>query len=293
MKIKRSVGERVFEVFNNIFMLLKIIVMAYPLLYTIFASLSDANQFIAHNGLLLRPIGFSWNAYVMMSKNSMILRGYLNTIFIVVVGTAISIFLTSLGAYFLSTDGPMFKKPVAILIVVTMYFSGGLIPMYFNVVSLGLENTLWSVMLPVAINTFNLIVMRSAFEGIPVSLKESAFLDGAGDARVLFKIVLPLSKATIAVMILYYGVDLWNSWFNAALFIDDRNLYPLQLILREILIQNDTSAMSQGVMMEDQYAISETIKYAVTVVATLPILCVYPFLQKYFEKGAMLGAVKG
>ncbi len=293
MKIKRSVGERVFEVFNNIFMLLIIIVMAYPLLYTIFASLSDANQFIAHNGLLLRPIGFSWNAYVMMSKNSMILRGYLNTIFIVVVGTAISIFLTSLGAYFLSTDGPMFKKPVAILIVVTMYFSGGLIPMYFNVVSLGLENTLWSVMLPVAINTFNLIVMRSAFEGIPVSLKESAFLDGAGDARVLFKIVLPLSKATIAVMILYYGVDLWNSWFNAALFIDDRNLYPLQLILREILIQNDTSAMSQGVMMEDQYAISETIKYAVTVVATLPILCVYPFLQKYFEKGAMLGAVKG
>lgn len=116
-------------------------------------------------------------------------------------------------------------------------------------------------------------------------------------ARVMrvccFKIVLPLSKATIAVMILYYGVDLWNSWFNAALFIDDRNLYPLQLILREILIQNDTSAMSQGVMMEDQYAISETIKYAVTVVATLPILCVYPFLQKYFEKGAMLGAVKG
>ena len=293
MKIKRSVGEHVFEVFNNIFMLLIIIVMAYPLLYTIFASLSDANQFIAHNGLLLRPIGFSWNAYVMMSKNSMILRGYLNTIFIVVAGTAISIFLTSLGAYFLSTDGPMFKKPVAILIVVTMYFSGGLIPMYFNVVSLGLENTLWSVMLPVAINTFNLIVMRSAFEGIPVSLKESAFLDGAGDARVLFKIVLPLSKATIAVMILYYGVDLWNSWFNAALFIDDRNLYPLQLILREILIQNDTSAMSQGVMMEDQYAISETIKYAVTVVATLPILCVYPFLQKYFEKGAMLGAVKG
>lgn len=293
MKIKRSMGERIFEVFNIAFMLLIIIVMAYPLLYTIFASLSDANQFIAHDGLLLRPLGFSWKAYVMMSKNSMILRGYLNTIFIVVVGTAISIFLTSLGAYFLSTDGPMFKKPVAILIVVTMYFSGGLIPMYFNVVSLGLENTLWSVMLPVAINTFNLIVMRSAFEGIPVSLKESAFLDGAGDARVLFKIVLPLSKATIAVMILYYGVDLWNSWFNAALFIDDRNLYPLQLILREILIQNDTSAMSQGVMMEDQYAISETIKYAVTVVATLPILCVYPFLQKYFEKGAMLGAVKG
>ena len=164
--------------------------------------------------------------------------------------------------------------------------------MYFNVMGMGLGNTYYAIILPVAINTFNLMVMRSAFDSIPNSLKESAYLDGAGDWYVLFKIVLPLSRATVAVMILYYGVERWNSWFNEALYLDDRELYPLQLILREILVQNDTSSMSQGILMEDQYAIGETIKYAVTVVATLPILCVYPFLQKYFEKGVMLGAIK-
>lgn len=293
MKIKRSLGERIFEVFNIIFMIAIIIAMVYPLLYTIFASLSDANKLIAHDGILWAPLGFSVKAYVMMSKNSMILRGYMNTIFVVVAGTAINVILTSLGAYFLSTKGPMFKKAISIMIVATMYFSGGIIPMYFNVMGMGLGNSLFSVILPIAINTFNLIVMRSAFESIPPVLKEAAYLDGAGDWYVLFKVVMPLSKATVAVMILYYGVEHWNEWFTASLYLDDRNLYPLQLILREILVQNDTSSMSQGVMMEDQFAISETIKYAVTVVATIPILCVYPFLQKYFEKGVMLGAVKG
>ncbi|MBP3361587.1 MAG: carbohydrate ABC transporter permease [Clostridia bacterium] len=293
MKIKRSAGEHIFEVFNIVFMALIILVMTYPLLYTIFASMSDANRLIAHNGLLIKPLGFSLEAYKMMSKNSNIINGYMNTLFIVTAGTAVNIFLTSLGAYFMSTDGLMFKKPINIMIIVTMYFSGGIIPMYFNVISLGLENSLWAMIFPTAINTFNLIVMSSAFRSIPVSIKESAYLDGAGEMCMLFKMILPLSKATIAVMILYYGVDHWNEWFNAALFLNDRRLYPLQLILREILIQNDTSAMSQGVMMEDQFAISETIKYAVTVAATLPILCVYPFLQKYFEKGVMIGAVKG
>ena len=286
MKIKRSLGERIFEVFI-------IIAMVYPLLYTIFASFSDANKLIAHDGILWAPLGFSVKAYVMMSKNSMILRGYMNTIFVVGAGTAINVILTSLGAYFLSTKGPMFKKAISIMIVATMYFSGGIIPMYFNVMGMGLGNSLFSVILPIAINTFNLIVMRSAFESIPPVLKEAAYLDGAGDWYVLFKVVMPLSKATVAVMILYYGVEHWNEWFTASLYLDDRNLYPLQLILREILVQNDTSSMSQGIMMEDQFAISETIKYAVTVVATIPILCVYPFLQKYFEKGVMLGAVKG
>ncbi len=292
MKIKRSLGERIFECFNIVFMSAVIIIMAYPLLYTIFASFSDANKFIAHNGILLAPVGFSAKAYAMVGKNSMILRGYINTLIIVGAGTTLNIILTALGAYFLSTKGPMFRKPVAFLIVLTMYFSGGIIPMYFNVMNMGLGNTYFAVILPTAINTFNLMVMRSAFESVPGAIRESAYLDGAGDWRILFKIVLPLSKATLAVMILYYGVEHWNSWFNEALYLDDRSLYPLQLILREILVQNDTSSMSQGIMMEDQAAIGETIKYAVTVVATVPILCVYPFLQKYFEKGAMLGAVK-
>lgn len=292
MKIRRSIGERIFDAFNICFMLIIILVMIYPLLYTIFASLSDANRFMAHEGALIAPLGFSVKAYEAMAKNPMIFRGFMNTVFIVVAGTALNVALTALGAYVLSTKGLMFKKVITIFIVVTMYFSGGIIPMYFNVVNMGMEDTYWAVILPTAINTFNLIVMKSGFDSVPVSLRESAYIDGAGDWRILFQIVIPLARATVAVIILYYCVEHWNSWFNEALFLNDRNLYPLQLILREILVQNDTSAMSQGVMMEDQVAVSETIKYAVTVTSIIPILCVYPFLQKYFEKGVMVGAIK-
>lgn len=293
MKIKRSTGERIFEVLNISVMLVIILVMIYPLLYVIFASLSDANGLLAQKGILLRPVGFSVESYRMMSKNPMILRGYMNTIFIVTVGTAINIILTAMGAYVLSCKGPMLRRPIMLLIVITMYFSGGMIPFYFTVVNLGLENSIWSLILPSALNTFNLIVMRTSFEAVPESLKESAYLDGASDMKILFRIILPLTKATLAVLTLYYAIGHWNSWFNAVLFINDRAKYPLQLVLREILLQNDTSSMSSNVISEDQFAIGETIKYAVTVAATVPVLCIYPFLQKYFEKGALLGAIKG
>lgn len=293
MKIKRSTGERIFEILNISAMLVIILIMIYPLLYVIFASLSDANGLLAQKGILLRPVGFSVESYRMMSKNPMILRGYMNTIFIVTVGTAINIILTAMGAYVLSCKGPMLRRPIMILIVITMYFSGGMIPFYFTVVNLGLENSIWSLILPSALNTFNLIVMRTSFEAVPESLKESAYLDGASDMKILFRIILPLTKATLAVLTLYYAIGHWNSWFNAVLFINDRAKYPLQLVLREILLQNDTSSMSSNVISEDQFAIGETIKYAVTVAATVPILCIYPFLQKYFEKGALLGAIKG
>lgn len=293
MKIKRSTGERIFEVLNISVMLVIILIMIYPLLYVIFASLSDANGLLAQKGILLRPVGFSVESYRMMSKNPMILRGYMNTIFIVTVGTAINIILTAMGAYVLSCKGPMLRRPIMILIVITMYFSGGMIPFYFTVVNLGLENSIWSLILPSALNTFNLIVMRTSFEAVPESLKESAYLDGASDMKILFRIILPLTKATLAVLTLYYAIGHWNSWFNAVLFINDRAKYPLQLVLREILVQNDTSSMSSNVISEDQFAIGETIKYAVTVAATVPVLCIYPFLQKYFEKGALLGAIKG
>lgn len=291
--IRRSAGERIFEVFNIILMVVIALIMIYPLLYVIFSSFSDPYALAAHSGLLLKPQGFSIEAYRMMSKNSMILTGYANTLFVVVVGTTLNIVLTALGAYFLSTKGPMFKKPITIMIIVTMYFSGGMIPLYFTVTGLGLEDNLLALILPSAINTFNLIVMKTAFQAVPESMKESAYLDGAGELTTLFRVVLPLAKATIAVLLLYYAVDHWNAWFNASLFINDRTLYPLQMVLREILIQSDTSSMSVGTLSDDQYAISETIKYAVTVAATIPILCIYPFLQKYFEKGIMIGAVKG
>lgn len=204
-----------------------------------------------------------------------------------------SLVLTALGAYFLSRRDVKLKKPISILIILTMYFSGGMIPIYFTVIGLGLENSLWALILPVAINTFNLIIMRASFEGIPRGIEEAAEIDGAGHWRMLFMIILPLSGTTLAVVGLYYGVSYWNAWFNAMLYIKERAKFPLQLVLREILLQNSTGEMTGGANISDKDQMSEAVKYAVIVIATLPILCVYPFLQKYFVKGTMIGAVKG
>jgi len=291
--IKVSKGEKVFNFFNIIFMIILMIITVYPLIHVLFASVSDSNQLLAHRGLLLKPIGFNFAAYEMVFKNPMIVRGYLNTMIVVVVGVTLNIIMTSLAAYVLSRKEVLWKSSMMFFIVFTMFFSGGLIPFYFTVKSLHIDNSYLALILPVAINTFNLIIMRTSFAAIPDSLEESAKLDGASHFTILFRIILPLSLPIVAVMVLYYSVAHWNAWFNAMIFIQDRELYPLQLVLREILIQNDTASMATGVGAGDQEAIGESIKYAVIVVATLPILCVYPFLQKYFVKGALVGAVKG
>lgn len=289
----KTKGEKSFLVFNVLLMLLAIFIMIYPMWHVLCASFSDASLLLAHKGAVLLPKGFSIDAYVAVSKNPMILTSYMNTLFIVAVGLSINIVLTSMAAYVLSRKNLFFQRGIMVFIIVTMYISGGTIPFYFLVKGIGLEDSIWSMIIPSAINTYNLIITRSAFASIPESMEESARLDGAGHLKILFSIIFPLARATIAVIVLYYAVQHWNSWFNAVLFINDRNKYPLQLVLREILIQNDTSAMSQGVGMEDQYSVAESIKYAVTIVATVPILCIYPFIQKYFESGVMLGAVKG
>jgi putative aldouronate transport system permease protein len=170
-------------------------------------------------------------------------------------------------------------------------FHGGLIPSYLLVNDLGMMNTMWAILIPGAINTFNMIIMRTSFQGIPVSLEESARMDGAGDWKILFQIVIPLSMPVIAVMILWYAVGHWNSYFNALVYLRNREDYPLQLVLREILISNNTDSMMSG-GGDDKYAIGETIKYAAIMVSTLPIICLYPFLQKYFVQGVMIGAIK-
>lgn len=292
MKIKKSVGERVFTVLNCIFMLVFIFITVYPIWYVLVASFSDSNALIGNMSLLFKPVNFTLDAYKMMIKNPMILVGYKNTLIILVIAVTLNMFLTALGAYFMSRKNVMFKKPITLLIIFTMYFSGGLIPVYLNVKSLGLLDTYAALILPVAINTFNLIIMCTAFASIPESLEESARLDGAGHFRLLFQIILPLSKATVAVILLYYAVEHWNSWFNAMIYLNDRNKFPLQLVLQEILIQNDTSSMTQMVSAGDSSSVGETVKYAVIIVSSLPIFCIYPFIQKYFEKGVMIGAVK-
>jgi putative aldouronate transport system permease protein len=219
--------------------------------------------------------------------------GYMNTVIVVAGGLAVNIFLSSLGAYCLSRKNVFWNSLFSKLIVITMVFSGGIIPLFLTVKELGLYNTRLSLILPVAINTYNLIIMRTTFAEIPDNVIESAQIDGAGHFTVLLRLVMPLSKAVLAVMVLYYGVYHWNSWANAVMFIRDPDKFPLQVILWEILLQNQTTDMVSGTGEMDRFSVSETIKYATVIIATVPILAIYPFLQKYFQKGIMIGSVKG
>nr|WP_324254064.1 carbohydrate ABC transporter permease [Paenibacillus sp. 1001270B_150601_E10] len=289
---KLTLGERVFEVFNILFMIMLCIVTLYPFYYVLVASLSDPSWIVQQRGLIWYPEGINIEAYIRVLDNPMILQGYLNTLFVVTVGTLINVFMTALGAYGLSRQNVMWKNPIMFFIVFTMFFSGGLIPNYLLVAELGMLDSLWALIIPGAISAFNLIIMRTAFHGVPISLEESAKLDGANDFTVLFRIIIPLSLPVIAVMILFYGVGHWNSWFSALIYLRDRELYPLQLVLREILITNSTDSMMTGTNAADTMPIGETIKYATIIVATVPILVLYPFLQKYFVKGVMIGAIK-
>ena len=292
MKVKRSKGEKIFSVINYIILTAFMLICLYPVWYVVVASFSDSNQLMQHSGLLIKPLGFSLDAYKKVFQNPMILRGYANTMFILIVGVTLDIIMTSLGAYFLSRKNVMFKKTITMLILFTMFFSGGMIPFYLTLKDLHLTNTLWGLIIPFMINTYNLIILKTSFESIPESLIEAAQIDGAGHLRILLQIVLPLSKAILAVMVLYYGVGIWNAWFWGSTIIREREMYPLQVILREILMQNDVGSMTAGVGVADQESVGMTITYATIVVATVPILCVYPFLQKYFTKGVMVGAVK-
>ncbi|WP_282940554.1 carbohydrate ABC transporter permease [Paenibacillus sp. RC67] len=291
--MKPTLGERAFSYLNTLLMIGLCIVTLYPFLYVLFASFSEATSFLQNRGILLGPAGFDLGAYRAVFSNPMIIKGYENTLLYVIVGTAINLVMTAIGAYVLSRPNLYFKHILMFFIVVTMVFNGGLIPSYLLVNQLGMMNTMWALLIPGAINTFNMIIMRTSFQGVPVSLEESARMDGAGDWTILFRIVIPLSMPVIAVMILWYAVGHWNSYFNALVYLRNSEKYPLQLVLRDILIANSTDSMMTSSASDDKYAIGETIKYATIIVSTLPIICLYPFLQKYFVKGVMIGAIKG
>ncbi|MCR8636444.1 MULTISPECIES: carbohydrate ABC transporter permease [Paenibacillus] len=292
--MKRNIGETLFDTTNVILLGLLTIATLYPFLHVAFASISSPSELAGHSGLLLFPRGFQWEAYKLVLSNNLILTGYKNTLIYVVVGTTLNIIVTSLMAYALSRRGVMLRNHVMMFVVFTMFFSGGLIPTYLMIKGLGLLNTMGAIVLPGLISTMNLIIMRTYFQSIPESLEESAKLDGAGDWVILLKIIIPLSMPVISVMILYYGVGHWNAWFNASIYLNKSELFPLQLVLRNILIGNSTDDMmvSLGVDQKGQ-DMSEVIKYTTIMVATIPVLLVYPFLQKYFAKGVMIGAIKG
>lgn len=295
-KVKISTGETIFHVLNHIFMLVLMIVTLYPLLYVLFCSLSDPVALGKTTGLLFGPVGFSLKGYSAVLASENIWLGFRNTIFYVVVGTFLSMAITVLGAYPLSKKDVLLKKPLMLFIVFTMFFSGGMIPTFLVVQGLGLTNTLWAMLIPGMLSVYNMILMRTSFMSIPESLYESASLDGANEFVKLTKIALPLSKATLATITLFYAVGKWGEWYNALVYLQKRrDLYPLQMFLRELLVkQEDMDALlssSVGVNAES-YLLKEVIKYATIIVTTVPILAVYPFLQKYFVKGVMIGSVK-
>lgn len=285
--------NKIFDVINIIITGLIALVCVYPMYYVLMASFSIPSELMRHTGLLLRPTGFTLGAYKEVFNTQAIVNSFSNTFLIFIIGVAINMVVTIMAAYFFSRKNIMLQKPLFIMVLVTMFISGGLIPLYITVCNLGLDNSLWAVILPMSVNTFNLIILRTSFLSIPDSLIEAAIIDGANDFTNLCKIVVPLSKASIAVILLYYAVGNWNSWFHASIFLRNKTLYPLQLVLRQILLSNATDSMMGNADMGDYESFSETIKYSVICVSTLPILALYPFLQKYFVSGVMIGAVKG
>ncbi|MBN2980816.1 MULTISPECIES: carbohydrate ABC transporter permease [Cohnella] len=291
MVTKRSPGEIVFDGLNVVFLLVCSFAFLYPMWYVLVSSFSDPYA-IASGQVTFWPIDFTIDAYKLVFDDDRIWSSYGNTMIYVVAGTLINLVLTTMGAYPLSRTNLPGKSVLMALIVFTMFFSGGLIPSYLNVRELGLYDTYWAILLPGAVSAFNLIVMRTFFQSIPEGLIESAKIDGANDFRILWQMVLPLSMPVIAVMTLFYAVSHWNSWFSAMIYLQDPNLYPLQLILREILIQSSAQNMLSGATQDAVFRMSEAIKYATIIVATVPILVIYPFLQKYFVKGVMIGAIK-
>mgnify|MGYP000287780440 CR=1 FL=1 len=250
---------------------------------------------ITKNGVSLFPETFSFEAYRMLfgTSGAKILTSYRNTILITVLGTVFGLWFMTMYAYACSRKDFKFRQFLSFYAYFTMLFSGGMIPAYLNVRDLGMMDTLLALIMPNAINTSNLLIMRSAFMSVPESLSEAAEIDGASHRQILFQVMVPLVKATMAVLVLYYGVAHWNSWFNASIYLRSSDKFPLQLVLRNILIEGETSDMLSDVGSADNPQAVQLLKYSLIVVSTLPIMCIYPFLQRFFEKGVMLGAVKG
>lgn len=291
---KRSSGEKIFDIFNIIFMVLVILITIYPFYYVICASLSETSQLLTHRGLLFKPLNTTIGAYKLTFSYPMVRSGYRNTLFVLAFGVPINMILTIICAYVMAAKDVLYKNFILAFIMFTMFFNGGLIPNFLNIRSLGLYNSLWALILPGAISVYNSIIVKTAIEGIPDSLSEAAYIDGANDITILFRIIVPLIVPTLAVITLYYSVGHWNAWFNAVIYLKDNSKLPIQAIVRAILIENDSSMTTKTVTDDgrlDRFA--ETIKYALIVVGTIPILVAYPFLQRYFVEGVMIGAVKG
>lgn len=294
-KIKKSKGRIIFEIINYTLLTLFAVVCLLPVLHVLFASMSDPNWLNTQSGLILWPHGFNLEGYKLVFANEQLIRGFINTIFYVVSATIIGMLITIVGGYVLSKKELLWGNVIMFLISFTMLFNGGIVPLYLVIQKLHMLNTPWSVILPACVSTFNLIIMKTAFASVPAELEESARLDGAGDLTIIFRIMLPLVKATTATIALYYIVGHWNSWFPAAMYLKDRALYPLQLVLREILIINDTttSAASASEVAGNLDIYRQLVKYSTIIISSAPMVILYPFVMKYFKSGVMVGSIKG
>ena len=292
---RRTGSDIMFDIINYTVIILILIITLYPLIYVLSASFSDPMA-IFDGTLWLLPVRFNLESYKAVFSNPDIWSGYLNSIIYTVLGTAINLVMTTLCAYPLSRSNFRGRNILTIFFSFTMFFSGGMIPTYLVYRQLGLYNNIWVMVLPGAVSVWNMILMRTYFQNsIPKEMQEAAAIDGCSATGTLTRIILPLSKPILAVLIMYYGVGHWNAFFNALIYLNDKWRFPLQLIMRQILIQQDMSGMSsmEGGVTVSQMLLSEGVKYAVIVVASLPMLILYPFLQKYFAKGVIVGAVKG
>lgn len=298
--IKDTRADKIFLIFVYVFLAISLQIVLYPLIYIVSASIS--NPHLVNSGeMWLLPKGITFEGYRTLLGNSSIWRGYLNTIYYTVLGTSINLLVTLPCAYALSREDFYGRRAFTNFMLVTMFLSGGLIPSYLLIRSLGMLNTVWALVIPGAVSVYNVVVTRTFFQStIPREMEEAAIVDGCSDFRLFMQIVLPLSTPIIAVMALFYGVGHWNSFFNALIYLSDRSMYPLQMILREILILQDMSSNTvsnvtseMANMLYSKQQLAQVIKYGVMIVSSLPVIIVYPFLQKYFVKGMMVGSIKG
>ncbi len=293
MKVRESRSRRIFLVCNTIVLSLLGFACLAPMIHVLCCSISDPTVLAREGGFHLWPIApFSFEGYKAVLSYRNILVGYANTLLYVAAGVVINLVLTTLCAYVLSRKRFMPRNGIAMFMAFTMLFNGGMIPTYLVYVRLGLINSRWAILLSSAFSVFNMVILRTSFQSIPESLEESALLDGANDLQILFRIILPLSSATLAVITLFVAVAIWNSWFTAAIYLMDRSKWPIQMFLREVLINNSQKSLESGAKAS-AISLQILVKYAIIIVATLPILCIYPFMQRFFVKGVMIGAIKG
>ncbi|HTG68064.1 MAG TPA: carbohydrate ABC transporter permease [Candidatus Udaeobacter sp.] len=298
--VKETGRDKLFLICNYIYVFLAFIIVAYPVIYMISASISDP-KLVGSGEMWLWPKGITFEGYQRVFQNASIWTGYGNTILYTVVGTAVNLFVTLPAAYALSRKDFVGRNFFMGMFMVTMFFGGGLVPSYLLVKELGMIDSMWAIVIPSAASIWNIIVSRTFFQSsIPKELQEAAQIDGCTNMRLFIKIILPLSMPIIAVMALFYGVGNWNSYFSALIYLNDAAKYPLQLVLRQILVLQEMSAQGGAGMdastasaLNNKAEIAALVKYAVIIVATAPIIAIYPFLQRYFVQGVMIGSVKG